>query len=191
MRIGYGRVSTGEQNPDHQRDALLRDGVVEADIYIDVISGSKSERPQLDLVRRLLREGDVLVITRLDRLSRSLKDLVLMGEELRAKGVQLRCTEQGVDTTTIEGRMMFGMLAVLAEFQRELIIANTRDGLAAARARGRVGGRKPALTPKQAGVAREMYAKTGADGKRAHTVQEIADVLRVKRSTVYGYVQAI
>lgn len=187
MKIGYARVSTADQNPAHQRDALLRAGVEPEDIYIDVVSGSRSSRPQLDVVRRILREGDQLIVTRLDRLSRSLTDLVLMGSELRTKGVEFRATEQGIDTTTAEGRMLFGMLGVMAEFQRELIIANTRDGLAAARARGRVGGRRPALSEDQAAVARRMYAETGPDGKRAYTVQAIADALRVKRSTVYGY----
>lgn len=189
MLIGYARVSTAEQNPDHQRDALLRAGVGSDDIFIDVISGSKAQRPQLDLVRRIAREGDQVVITRLDRLSRSLRDLIAIGDDWRAKGVQLRVLEQGIDTTTSEGRMLFGMLAVLAEFQRELIIANTRDGLAAARARGRRGGRKRSLTPRQARLVREMYAEVGPDGKRLHTVAEIARQVKISRTTVYDYLR--
>lgn len=159
------------------------------DIHIDVISGAKAKRPELSVVRRIVREGDELVITRLDRLSRSLRDLIEIGDELRSKGVNLRVLEQGIDTSTMEGRMMFGMLGVLAEFQRELIIANTRDGLAAARARGRVGGRKPKLTPRQARLVREMYDEVGGDGKRLHTVKQIADAVQISRSTVYDYLR--
>ena len=104
-------------------------------------SGAKASRPKLDLVLQLLREGDTLKDTRLDRLSRSVLHLVTLGAELRERGIGLHVIEQGIDTATVEGRAMFGMLSVLAELQRELIVANTNDGLAAARARGRVGGR--------------------------------------------------
>jgi DNA invertase Pin-like site-specific DNA recombinase len=131
---------------------------------------------------QLLREGDTLkVTTRLDRLGRSLHHLVNLGAELRGRGVGLHVIEQGIDTTTAEGRAMFGMLSVLAEYQRELIVANTRDGLAAARARGRVGGRKPLLTPGQAKLAQQLYHA------REKTVQQIADLFGVPRSTVYGH----
>ena len=147
MLLGYARVSTAEQNPDHQTDALRRAGVAEKDIYLDYASGAKASRPQLDQVLRNLRDhnDDTLVVTRLDRLGRSVLHLVTLGATLRERGIGLKVLEQGIDTTTAEGRAMFGMLSVLAELQRELIIANTRDGLAAARARGRVGGRRPKL----------------------------------------------
>ncbi len=112
-------------------------------IYVDHASGAKASRPKLDLVLRLLRDEDVLVITRLDRLGRSVLHLVTLGAQLRERGVGLKVLEQGIDTATAEGRAMFGMLSVLAELQRELIVANTRDGLA----RGRRGGRPPKLTP--------------------------------------------
>lgn len=187
MLIGYARVSTAEQNPDHQVDALRRAGVAPENIYIDRVSGAKSSRPQWDIVKRILRPGDTLVITRLDRMSRSLRDLVNIGAELRERNINLLVTEQGIDTRTVEGRMLYGMFAIFAEFQRELIIANTRDGLAAARARGRKGGRPRRLRPRQAQLAREMYAEIGPDGKRRYTVQQIADELGVARTTVYGY----
>jgi DNA invertase Pin-like site-specific DNA recombinase len=145
--FGYARVSTAEQNPDHQIDALLRAGVAAKDIYVDHASGAKAIRPELDTVLRMLRDGDTLKITWLDRLGRSVLHLVTLGAELRERGIGLHVTEQGIDTTTAEGRAMFGMLSVLAEFQRELILANTRDGLSAARARGRTGGRRPVSTP--------------------------------------------
>ena len=180
MLIGYARVSTADQNLAHQVDALVRAGVAERDIHTDIASGAKASRPQLDLVLKLLRDGDTLVITRLDRLSRSVLHLVTLGAELREHGIGLKVTEQGIDTTTIEGRAMFGMLSVLAELQRELIAANTRDGLAAARARGRVGGRR-SLTPDQAALAQQLY------DERKKTVQQIADIFRVPRTTVYNH----
>jgi DNA invertase Pin-like site-specific DNA recombinase len=107
--------------------------------------------------------------------------LVTLGADLRQRAVGLRVLEQGIDTATAEGRAMFGMLSVLAELQRELIIANTRDGLAAARGRGRTGGRRPKLTPAQARHAQQLY------DAGQHTVQQIADLLRIPRSTVYGH----
>ncbi|WP_236052192.1 recombinase family protein [Nonomuraea cypriaca] len=157
MLIGYARVSTADQNPDHQIDALLRAGVDRANIHIDTASGAKASRPKLDLVLQLLREGDTLKVTRLDRLSRSVLHLVTLGAELREHGIGLHVIEQGIDTATMKGRAMFGMLSVLAELQRELIVANTNDGLAAARARGRVGGRRPRLSVDQAALAQELY----------------------------------
>jgi len=182
--LGYARVSTAEQNPDHQIDALRRAGVGENDIYIDHASGAKASRPKLDEVLRVLRDGDTLKITRLDRLGRSVVHLVTLGAELRGRGVGLHVIEQGIDTTTAEGRAMFGMLSVLAELQRELIIANTRDGLAAARLRGRKGGRRPRLNAEQAVLAQQLYDA----GER--TVQQIADLFGVPRTTVYGHLDA-
>jgi DNA invertase Pin-like site-specific DNA recombinase len=181
MLLGYARVSTADQNPDHQTDALTRAGVARVDVYLDHASGARASRPQLDQALRNLRAGDTLVITRLDRLGRSVLHLVTLGAALRERDVGLRVLEQGIDTATAEGRAMFGMLSVLAELQRELIIANTRDGLTAARARGRVGGRRPKLTPAQALHAQELY--DAGD----HTVQQIADLLTVPRSTIYGH----
>jgi len=181
MLVGYARVSTAEQNPDHQTDALLRAGVARDDIHVDHASGAKASRPKLDLVLRILRDGDVLVVTRLDRLGRSVLHLVTLGAQLRERGVGLQVVEQGIDTATAEGRAMFGMLSVLAELQRELIVANTRDGLAAARARGRRGGRPPRLTPDQVALAQRLY------DAGEHTVAQIAGMLGVPRSTVYGH----
>ena len=181
MLIGYARVSTVDQNPDHQVDALRRSGVAAKDLYVDHASGAKASRPQLDIALRMLRDGDTLKITRLDRLGRSVLHLVTLGAELRQRGVGLHVIEQGIDTTTAEGRAMFGMLSVLAELQRELIVANTRDGLAAARARGRKGGRRPRLNAQQIALAQQLYDA----GER--TVQQIADLFSVPRTTVYGH----
>ncbi|GAB2451939.1 hypothetical protein GCM10027262_76410 [Nocardia tengchongensis] len=179
--IGYGRVSTADQNPAHQIDALRRAGVDESNIHIDTASGAKSSRPKLDLVLTLARAGDTIVITRLDRLGRSVLHLITLGSVLRERNIGLKVIEQGIDTDTAEGRAMFGMLSVLAELQRELIIANTRDGLEAARARGRKGGRRPKLTAHQVEQAQRLYD----EGR--HTVAQIAGILGVKRGTLYGH----
>lgn len=154
------------------------------DIYIDHASNAKSSRPQLDILLRFLRAGDTLKITRLDRLGRSVLHLVTLGAELRERGVGLHVIEQGIDTSTPEGRAMFGMLSVLAGLQRELIVANTHDGLAAARARGRKGGRPPRLNPEQIALAQQLYNA----GER--TVQQIAELFNVPRTTVYGHLDA-
>lgn len=184
MLHGYARVSTADQNPDAQRDALLRAGVAPEQLYLDHISGAKSFRPQWDALCKSLRAGDVLVATRLDRVGRSTTHLVTLLDELAQRGVAFRFLEQGIDTTTSEGRLMYRMLAAIAEFQRDLIIANTREGLAAARARGRKGGRKPKLTASQVHLAQQLY---DAGDK---TVAEIASIFTVPRTTIYGHLTA-
>lgn len=138
--FGYARVSSADQNPAHQVDALARAGVEAENIHLDHAGGAKAPRPQLDGVLARLRGGDTLVITHLDRLGRSVLHLITLGAQLRERGIELKVLDQGIDTSTAEGRAMFGMLSVLAEFHRELIVANTRDGLAAARARGKRAG---------------------------------------------------
>jgi DNA invertase Pin-like site-specific DNA recombinase len=178
---GYRRVSTADQNPDAQRDALIRAGVAPDQLYLDHTSGAKSSRPAWDALRKALRAGDVLVATRLDRVGRSTSHLVTLLGELAARGVAFRFLEQGIDTTTSEGRLMYRMLAAIAEFQRDLIIANTREGLAAARARGRKGGRKPKLTTQQIQLAQQLYDA----GEK--TVAEIAAIFTVARTTIYGH----
>lgn len=176
QRVGYGRVSTTDQNPDAQADALGRAG---ADvIFIDHFTGTKASRPEWDLAKGHLRAGDTLVVTRLDRLGRSTKDLLEISDWLRLHGVDLVVTEQPIDTTTAEGRLFFSIMAAVAEFEHELIVARTRDGLAAARARGRKGGRKNKLSPSQADNMLRRYE----DGE---TVTSIAVSFNVTRPTVY------
>jgi DNA invertase Pin-like site-specific DNA recombinase len=187
MKIGYGRVSTQEQHPEAQQDALLTAGCDK--VFIDRASGKLASRPELDKALAALREGDSLVITKLDRLGRSLKNLIELSEELKARGVALVVLDQGIDTATPIGRMFYQILGAVAEFERELIVERTKDGLQAARARGRVGGRKKALRPRQATLAQEMYDELGEDGKRKYTVQEIADEVGVSRPTVYRYLE--
>jgi DNA invertase Pin-like site-specific DNA recombinase len=181
---GYARVSTVEQNPDHQIDALEKAGVEREHIFLDRASGAKASRPELDRLLGVLQPGDTLKITRLDRLSRSVQHLINLGADLRARSIDLHATEQGIDTSTMDGRAMFGMLSVLAELQRELIVANTNDGLAAARARGRVGGRRPKLTQRQLDQAQRMYDQGD------HTVEEIAETFNVSRPTMYRHLTA-
>jgi DNA invertase Pin-like site-specific DNA recombinase len=183
MPDGTGQHREESGNGAHPVDALRRAGVAPEDVYLDIASGAKSSRPQLDVVLKVVRGGDQLVITRLDRLGRSVLHLVTLGAQLRERGVGLRVLEQGIDidTATAEGRAMSGMLSVLSELQRELIVANTRDGLTAARARSRTGGLKPTLTGDQVRAAQRMYDKS------EHTVAQIADILNVKRGTLYGH----
>jgi DNA invertase Pin-like site-specific DNA recombinase len=177
LTIGYSRVSTNDQNTASQEDALTAAGCTK--VYVDHYTGTKSSRPEWDRCKDALRSGDTLVITRLDRLGRSTKDLLEISQWLQDAGVNLKATEQQIDTSTSAGRMFFTIIAAVAEFEHDLTVARTRDGLAAARARGRVGGRKPVLTKAKALEVRRMY---DAGGK---TVQQIADVVGVSRATVY------
>jgi DNA invertase Pin-like site-specific DNA recombinase len=183
--VGYARVSTMDQDTALQVDALEAAGCER--IFEDHASGSREDRPNLAACLDYLRDGDTLVIWKLDRLGRSLPHLLQIAGQFQDRGVQLVITTMGVDTRTPAGRLLYGILGAVAEYERTLIVERTRAGLAAARARGRVGGRKPALTPRQAQLARDMYAETGADGRRTHTVAEIAAALKVGRSTIYRY----
>jgi DNA invertase Pin-like site-specific DNA recombinase len=187
MRIGYGRVSTRDQNPDGQRDALDAAGCDE--VFVDQASGKLASRPKLDEALRISRKGDQLVVTKLDRLGRSLEHLMALSKQLQAKQVDLVVLDQGIDTSTAVGRMFFQILGAIAEFEHALMSERTRDGLDAARARGRTGGQKPKLTARQAKIAREMYDELGPDGHRAHTVQQIADEFGVTRPTIYRHLR--
>ncbi len=184
MRIGYGRVSTRNQNPDAQRDALTTAACDQ--VFIDKTSGKLASRPELD--RALLsanRAGNQVVVTKLDRLGRSLEHLITLSANLQARGVDLVVLDQGIDTSTAVGKMFFHILGAIAEFEHALISERTRDGLAAARARGRTGGQKPKLGPRQIKLAQQMYDETGPDGKRRYTVRQIAAEFGVTRPTIY------
>jgi DNA invertase Pin-like site-specific DNA recombinase len=174
--FGYGRVSTTDQNLDEQSDDLTAFGVDE--LYVEKHTGTKANRPQWNLVKSMLRSGDTLVVTKLDRLGRSTRDLLEISAFLESKGVNLVTTKQKVDTTTPEGRLFFTMVAAFAEFEHSMMKARTMDGLAAARARGRVGGRKSKLTPQKVADIRARY-------EAKETVQSIADYFEVSRPTIY------
>ena len=184
-KIGYARVSTRSQNDDSQVDELSGYGCDK--IFTDKASGKLAARPELDKALDWLRAGDVFVITRLSRAMRSLKHLLALADELRERGIDLVVLRQHIDTTTPTGRLVFHVLGAIDEFQRELIIEGTREGLEAARARGRTGGRKPKLSAAETATVRRMYQATGPDGKRLHTVAEIAQTAGVHRTTVYDY----
>src|SRR5918997_1143928 len=179
MYIGYARVSTDDQNLDLQRDALNSAGCEQ--IFTDQVSGTKAKRPGLEQALSHLRPGDTLVVWRLDRLGRSLRHLIDLVQSLADRGVGFRSLTENLDTTTPGGRLVFHVFAALAEFERDLIRERTQAGLAAARARGRQGGRPSVMTPEKLVVARELYAS------REHPVAAIADVIGVSRASVYRH----
>jgi DNA invertase Pin-like site-specific DNA recombinase len=187
MKIGYARVSTLDQHPESQHDALLAAGCDPDHIHIDKASGKLARRPELDKALLVLREGDQFAVTRLDRLGRSLTHLLALAEELRQRGVDLVVTEQGIDTSTAGGRLFFHIIGAVAEFEHALMSERTAEGLAAARARGRTGGQKPKLRPRQVELAQQMYDEKGEDGKRRYTVAAIAAELGVSRPTIYRH----
>jgi DNA invertase Pin-like site-specific DNA recombinase len=179
MLIGYARVSTDDQHLDLQRDALQKAGCER--VFEDTASGAKAERVGLATLMAVLRAGDTVVIWRLDRLGRSLKDLIALVEQLDAGGVGLRSVQENIDTASIGGRLVFHLFGALAEFERNLIRERTRSGLTAARARGRQGGRKKRLDPAKRAVALRLYHE------RQHTVEDICRMMGVGRSTLYNY----
>ncbi|MEV8510789.1 recombinase family protein [Dactylosporangium sp. NPDC051484] len=180
-KVGYARVSTRDQHPESQHDALTAAGCER--IFTDKASGKLARRPQLDAALDYLRAGDQLVITRLDRLGRSVKNLCELADDLKTRQVDLQVLSQGIDTSTPGGKLFFHILAGIAEFERDLLSERTLDGLEAARARGRKGGRRPVMTPDKLAVARQMY-----DSKQ-HTIEAIAKVVGVSRATLYRHLE--
>jgi DNA invertase Pin-like site-specific DNA recombinase len=181
MKVGYARVSTHEQNLDLQEDALKQAGC--GRICSDQVSGAASERPGLQDALDYVREGDTLVVWRLDRLGRSLKHLIETVTALEERGISFQSVQESIDTTTSGGRLVFHIFGALAEFERNLIQERTRAGLAAARARGRKGGRPKALDKKKTQLLYQLY------NERNHTVKEICNILDISRSTLYAYLQ--
>jgi DNA invertase Pin-like site-specific DNA recombinase len=184
-RIGYGRVSGAGQEPGSERDALEAAGCDE--IFIDEVSGKLARRPELVKALSRLCQGDTFVITRLSRAMRSVRDLIDLTASLEARGIDLVVLGQEIDTTAPQGHLAFRIMGAIGEFQRELVVEGTHEGLAAARARGRRGGRPRKLSADQAVRARQLYDERGSDGKRACTVAEIADRLGVTRATIYRH----
>lgn len=181
MLVGYARVSTQDQNLDLQNDALRASGCER--VFEDKATGASSDRPGLTRAFEELRSGDILVVWRLDRLGRSLKDLIARAEELKEMDVGLRSLQESIDTTSSGGQLIFHMFGALAEFERNLIRERTHAGLSAARARGRKGGRRKLLDAKQRAHAVKLYHS------RKHTVNEICSLMGVSRATLYCYVE--
>lgn len=177
MLLGYARVSTPDQQLDLQLDALRSAGCER--LYQDVGSGANFQRPGLDAALAYARPGDVLIAWRLDRVGRSLGDLIQLMEQLQRRDIGLRSLQESLDTTTSTGKLVFHIFGALAEFERALIRERTAAGLAAARARGRRGGRPRKLTPRQVAMAQALMAD------RANSPDQVADALHVSRSTLY------
>lgn len=181
--IGYARVSTTDQDPAGQVDALNAIGC--ARVFTDQASGAKTERPKLTEALEFLVAGDTLCVWRLDRLGRSLKHLLEVAADLEERGIALRSLTEGIDTSTAGGRLVLHIFGSIAEFERELIRERTHAGLAAARARGRKGGRRPKLTPAQVRHARALLEHRDDDGRTTNTYKEVAESLGVARATLY------
>ena len=186
MLIGYARVSKadGSQSLDLQKDALLKEGVEEAQVYSDMASGKKDDRPGLEACIKALREGDILIVWKLDRLGRSLQHLVKIVNDLNERGIGFKVLSghgAQIDTSTSAGRLTFGIFASLAEYERELIRERTLAGLKAARARGRKGGRKFKLTKAQVRMAQAAMAN------RDTSVSDLCKELGIETVTLYRY----
>jgi DNA invertase Pin-like site-specific DNA recombinase len=179
MLIGYARVSTQDQNLALQLDALKAVGCEK--VFVEKASGAQRERPELKAALDYMRAGDTLVVWKLDRLARSLKQLIETVELLDGKDMGFRSLTEAIDTTTAGGKLIFHIFGALAEFERSIIKERTKAGLDAARARGRTGGRPPALTEKDLAAAKALLADS------AITVDEVAKRLNVAASTLYRH----
>ena len=176
--IGYARVSTEDQSLDLQRDALMERGCER--VFEEKASGKDAERPQLRAMFEYLREGDTVVVWKLDRLGRSMRDLLELTEQMQERGVGFVSIKDGIDMTTATGRLYFHLMACLSEFERDLISERTKAGLAAARARGRQGGRKPA-DAKKLEQAYILY------DSNTLSVADICKMTGISESTFYRY----
>ena len=182
MLVGYARVSTDDQNLDLQHDALKKAGCEQ--IYEDQLSGARAERPGLQQALSYARSGDTLVVWRLDRLSRSLKDLIDLVATLETKSIGLKSLQESIDTTVSSGKLVFHIFAALAEFERNLIRERTQAGLLAARARGRKGGRPKALNQDKQALAVKLYRE------KKHTIAQICKMMGLSKPTLYKYIEA-
>ncbi len=182
MVIGYARVSTEDQNTEGQLPDLRKAGCKR--IYQEKVSGASPERPELERCLERLDKGDTLVVWRLDRLGRSIRDLLRIVDQLDKSGVHFVCLKEKFDTSTAAGRLVFHFFAALAQFEKELVRERTMAGLSAARARGRLGGRSRLLTPQQAKVVQTMW------DSHDHTRQEIATQFKVSVSTIVRVLRA-
>lgn len=181
MKIGYARVSTDDQNLDLQIDALKAAGCER--IYSDTMSGGTTTRPEFDKMMDALRPGDVLAVWKLDRIGRSLKHLLEVVEGLHEQSIDLHLITEGIDTSTSAGKLMFSLMGSFAEYERNIIKERVNAGLKAAKARGRVGGRKPALSAEKRKQAVDLF------NSKAMSVSAIAKMFGITRPTLYKYVE--
>ena len=183
--LGYARVSTNGQDLQLQTDALLRSGVPKKLIFVDKVSGANAARSGLDECLEQLRDGDTLIVWRLDRLGRSVRHLIDLVDQLRQRKVGFKSICDGaIDTTTASGELIFNVFASLAQFERRLIQERTRAGLEAARARGRLGGRKPIpVNDPRVKTAKHMHAD------KSMPIHDICRTLRISRPTLYRYLK--
>jgi DNA invertase Pin-like site-specific DNA recombinase len=185
MKIGYARVSTKDQSLNLQKDALKKAGCKK--IYSEQISGAKTDRPKLTELVGQLRKGDMIIVWKLDRLGRSLRDLVSLISKFQDLGVGFKSLQDNIDTTTPTGKLTFHLFAALAEFERDIISTRTKAGLEAARARGRKGGRPAGLSKKaqdKARLAESLYKE------KERSISEICDHLSISKPTLYRYLRA-
>ena len=178
--IGYARVSTADQNPELQLDELKEVGCPR--VFKETATGAKTDRPQLEKCLDHLRDGDTLVVWKLDRLGRSLKHLIATIHDLQERGVAFRSLKENIDTRTPSGKLIFHIFGSLSEFERDLIRERTAAGIRAARARGRKGGRPKLLSPEKAKLAQQLY------DSREHQIDDILKILGIGRTTFYQYI---
>ena len=176
--FGYARVSTEQQNLDRQLDMLDKYGV--DFIYNEKMTGTKRNRPELEKLLERLTEGDTVVVESLSRLGRSTKDLIWLMETFNAKSVNFVSLKESIDTTTSTGKLLFTLVSALAQFERDVLADRTKEGLAAARARGRKGGRRP-VNEEAIRKAVKLY------NTRQYTVREITELTGVRKTTLYKY----
>ncbi|QDP72187.1 recombinase family protein [Legionella israelensis] len=181
MIIGYARVSTDDQNLHLQNDELKKAGCEK--YFEDKVTGSKIDRPGLDAAIDYAREGDVIVVWRLDRLSRSLKDLIQVVSDLESNGIGLKSINESIDTTSSSGKLIFHIFGALAEFERNLIRERTHAGLKAARARGKMGGRPKKLNAEKAKLAQDLY------NEKTRTIKQICELVGISKPTLYKYLR--
>src|SRR3954454_19559278 len=181
MLVGYARVSTSDQTLDLQHDTLTKAGCIK--IFTDTASGAQAERKGLTDALSFVRPGDTLVVWKLDRLGRSLKDLITRITELETRKIGFKSLTENIDTTTSGGKLIFHIFGALAEVERDIIRERTNAGLEAARVRGKLGGRPPALSPEKIKLAKKLYAD------KSTSVSEICKMLGISRHTLRRYVK--
>jgi len=181
--IGYARVSTDKQELAGQVERLKQYGCTDEYIFSDIASGSRSDRPGFQRLLSHLRPGDELVSVKLDRIARSLKHLIEIGVLLESKRVDLRIIDQGIETKTPAGRLLFHLLGAIAQFERELIVERTQHGLAYARSQGKLGGRPKSLSWKEKEELKRLYAR------RELTIEQLCKMFAISASTLYRYVE--